>query len=188
MSEDRFVSGNVIVLYCNFVELESNGVLPQHIEDRIEVCGKIFERIMKSKPDRSDTIIKVSASDKIGNQVKNSLIAKGVEESKIIVESSYNNMEHLFSVLKNEIKKQPNPPAIYFVASYQQKDVFDLATANYKGYKIYFEGAFDKRPLEIIEAESKMEKRGKNFSNIKEKGKNKVVDMLLNYIFPDSKK
>lgn len=88
----------------------------------------------------------------------------------------------------NEIKKRPNPPVIYFVSSYQQKDIFDVATANYKGYKIQFEGAFDKRPSESIQEDYKREKSDKRFTNIKEKGKNRMVDMLLNYIFPESKK
>jgi hypothetical protein len=88
----------------------------------------------------------------------------------------------------DEIKKRPNPPVIYFVSSYQQKNIFDKATALYNGYKIQFEGAFDKRPIDDIEEDAKREKLSKKFTNIKEKGKNKMVDMLLNYIFPESKK
>lgn len=188
MSENRFVSGNVIVLYCNFVKLESKEHLPQHIMERIAVCTRIYDRIMKSKPDKSDTIIKVAADTGVGNIVKNDLLNNGIDESMIAVESSYNNIGHLFSVLMGEIKKRPNPPMIYFVSSYQQKNIFDKATALYKGYKIQFEGAFDKRPIDDIEEDAKREKLSKKFTNIKEKGKNKMVDMLLNYIFPESKK
>ncbi|MDW0152111.1 MAG: hypothetical protein QOK85_05300 [Nitrososphaeraceae archaeon] len=188
MSENRFVSGNVIVLYCNFVKLESNEHLPQHIIERIAVCTRIYERIMKSKPDKSDTIIKVAADRNVGYIVKNNLLNNGIDESMIAVEGSYNNIGHLFSVLMDEIKKRPNPPVIYFVSSYQQKNIFDKATALYNGYKIQFEGAFDKRPIDDIEEDAKREKLSKKFTNIKEKGKNKMVDMLLNYIFPESKK
>jgi hypothetical protein len=39
-----------------------------------------------------------------------------------------------------------------------------------------------------IEEDAKKEKLEKRFTNIKEKGKNKMIDMLLNYIFPESKK
>ena len=46
MSENRFVSGNIIIIYCNFVKLESNEQLPEHVVDRISVCSKIFERVM----------------------------------------------------------------------------------------------------------------------------------------------
>ncbi|MDW0147564.1 MAG: hypothetical protein QOK59_02640 [Nitrososphaeraceae archaeon] len=188
MSENRFVSGNVIVLYCNFVKLESKELLPQHIIERIAVCTRIYERIMKSKPDKSDTIIKVAADGEVGYIVKNNLLNNGIDESMIAVEGSYNNIGHLFSVLMAEIKKRPNPPMIYFVSSYQQKNIFDKATALYNGYKIQFEGAFDKRPIDDIEEDAKREKLSKKFTNIKEKGKNKMVDMLLNYIFPESKK
>jgi hypothetical protein len=174
MSENRFVSGNVIVVYCNFVELESKEFLPQHIMERIAVCTRIYQRIMKSKPDKSDTIIKVAADKKIGSMVKNELLNNGVG--------------HLFSVIMDEIKKRPNPPVIYFISSYQQKDIFDSATDRYKGYKIQFEGALDKRPSVNIEEDAKKEKLEKRFTNIKEKGKNKMIDMLLNYIFPESKK
>ena len=188
MSENRFVSGNVIVLYCNFIKLESNKQLPQHIMERIAVCTKIYERIMKSKPDKSDTIINVAAGNDEGDIIKNQLLKNGVEESKIVVVNSYNNIGHLFSVLMNEIKKRPNPPVIYFVSSYQQKDIFDKVTEGYKGYRIQFEGAFDKRPNESIEEDAKKEKLSKRIRNIKEKGKNKMVDMLLNYIFPENKR
>lgn len=187
MSVNRFVSGNVIVLYCNFVKLESKEHLPQHIIERIAVCTRVYERIMKSKPDKSNTIIKVAADREVGYIVKDNLLNNGIDESMITVDS-YNNIGHLFSVLMDEIKIRPNPPAIYFVSSYQQKNIFDKATALYKGYKIQFEGAFDKRPTVDIEEDAKREKLSKKFTNIKEKGKNKMVDMLLNYIFPESKK
>jgi hypothetical protein len=188
MSENRFLSGNVIVLYCNFVQIESNNQLPPHIMERIAVCTRIYERIMKSKPDKSDTIVNIAAGNEAGNIIKNHLIENGVEESKIVVINSYNNIGHLFSVLMDEIKKRPNPPVIYFVSSYQQKDIFDKVVEGYKGYKIQFEGAFDKRPNEFVEEDAKREKLNKRFTNVKEKGKNKMFDMLLNYIFPDNKK
>jgi len=188
MSENRFVSGNVIVVYCNFVELESKELLPQHIMERIAVCTRIYQLIMKSKPDKSDTIIKVAADKKIGSMVKNKLLSNGIEESKIVIETSYNGIGHLFSVIMDEIKKRPNPPVIYFISSYQQKNIFDSATDRYKEYKIQFEGALDKRPTVNIEEDAKKEKLEKRFTNIKEKGKNKMIDMLLNYIFPESKK
>ncbi|HEX6378460.1 MAG TPA: hypothetical protein VFZ60_05205 [Nitrososphaeraceae archaeon] len=188
MSENRFVSGNVIVLYCNFIKLESNKKLPQHIMERIAVCTKIYERIMKSKPDKSDTIINVAAGNDEGSIIKSQLSKNGVEQSKIVIVNSYNNIGHLFSVLMSEIKKRPNPPVIYFVSSYQQKDIFDKVIEGYKGYRIQFEGAFDKRPNEDIEEDAKKEKLSKKMTNIKEKGKNKMVDMLLNYIFPENKR
>ena len=188
MSENKFVSGNIIVVYCNFVDLESNEDLPQHILERIEVCSKIYERIMKSKPDRSNTIIKVAADKNIGRMVKNKLLSKGIEESKIVIETSYNGIGRLFSIMMDEIKKRSNPPVIYFITSYQQKDIFESATDSYNGYKIQFEGALDKRQAVKIEQDAKKEKLNKRFTNVKEKGKNKMVDLLLNYIFPEGKK
>ena len=188
MSENRFVSGNIIIIYCNFVKIKSNEQLPKHVKDRISVCNKIFERVMKSKPDKSDTFIRVVADTKVGNLVKNILFSKGIEESKLVIDSSSDSVAHLFSKVMDDVKKRPNPPVIYFISSYQQKDVFEVATANYKGYKIQFEGAFDKRPAESIQEDAKREKTNKRFTNIKEKGKNRMVDMLLNYIFPESKK
>ena len=188
MSENRFVSGNIIIIYCNFVKLESNQQLPEHVVDRISVCNKIFERVMKSKPDKLDTFIRVVADTKVGNLVKNILVSKGIEQSKLVIDNSCDSVAHLFSKIMDDVKKRPNPPVIYFISSYQQKDIFEVATANYKGYKIQFEGAFDKRPAESIQEDAKREKTNKRFTNIKEKGKNRMVDMLLNYIFPESKK
>jgi hypothetical protein len=143
---------------------------------------------MKSKPDKSDTIVNIAAGKEEGDIIKNQLVQNGVDESKIVVVNSYNNIGHLFSVLMDEIKERPNPPVIYFVSSYQQRDIFDKVIAAYKGYKIQFEGAFDKRSNEFVEEDAKKEKLNKRFINVKEKGKNKMVDMLLNYIFPDNKK
>ena len=158
MSENRFQSGNVIVLYCNFVKLEANNQLPPHVIERISVCTRIYERIMKSKPDKSDTIVNIAAGKEEGDIIKNKLVQNGVDESKIVVVNSYNNIGHLFSVLMDEIKKRPNPPVIYFVSSYQQRDIFDKVIAAYKGYKIQFEGAFDKRSNEFVEEDAKKEK------------------------------
>lgn len=188
MSENKFVSGTIIVVYCNFVELESNEDLPHHILERIEVCSRLYERIMKSKPDRSNTIIKVAADKKIGNMVKNKLLSNGIEDSKIVIETSYKDIGQLFSIIMGEIEKRPNPPVIYFITSYQQKDIFESATERYNGYKIQFEGALDKRPAVKIEQDAKKEKLNKRITNVKEKAKNKMVDLLLNYIFPDGKK
>lgn len=188
MAENKFVSGNIIVVYCNFVELGSNEMLPQHILERIKVCSKVYERIMKSKPDKTDTIIKIVGNNKTCNLVKNDLLTNGVEESKIIIETTVKSIGHLFSVLIEDLKKRPNPPVIYFISSYQQKDIFDSAKESYKGYTIQFEGAFDKRPEAKIQEDRKREKVSKGITNVKEKGKNKVVDLLLNYIFPESKK
>ena len=92
----------------------------------------------------------------------------------IVVEGSYNNIGHLFSVLMDEIKKRPNPPVIYFVSSYQQKNIFDKATALYNGYKIQFEGAFDKRPIDDIEEDAKREKLSKKIHQYQ--GKRKKQD------------
>lgn len=187
MSENRFVSGNVIVLYCNYVALDSTEQLPEYIMERIRVCVKTYQRIMASKPDKSDTEIIVVADKNVGSMVKINLVSNAVEESKISLESS-NNIGHLFSVIIDKIKKRPNPPVVYFVSSYQQKHIFDSVSERYRGYKIQFEGALDKRPTALIEDDAKREKSNKGLTNIKEKGKNKVIDMLLNYIFPESKK
>jgi len=187
MSENRFVSGNVIVLYCNYVALDSTEQLPEYIMERIRVCVKTYQRIITSKPDKSDTEIIVVADKNVGSVVKNNLVSNAVEESKISLESS-NNIGHVFSIIIDKIKKRPNPPVVYFVSSYHHKDFIDSAAARYRGYKIQFEGALDKRSTAVIEEDAKREKINKGLTNIKEKGKNKVFDMLLNYIFPDSKK
>ncbi|HET9774901.1 MAG TPA: hypothetical protein VFP25_07950, partial [Nitrososphaeraceae archaeon] len=68
------------------------------------------------------------------------------------------------------------------------KDVFDsIVKSNFQQYRIQFEGALDHRPVEEVEKEKSLEKPKKGTEYFKGKMKNKALDMLLNYIFPEDK-
>ena len=68
------------------------------------------------------------------------------------------------------------------------KDIFDsIVEVHFQEYKIQFEGSLDHRSLEIIEKEKKLETPKKGQRYFKDKIKNKALDILLNYIFPEDK-
>ena len=55
------------------------------------------------------------------------------------------------------------------------------------GYKIKFEGALDHRSVEEVEKEKNMDRPKKGKEHYKNTLKNRTLDMLLNYVFPENK-
>jgi hypothetical protein len=87
------------------------------------------------------------------------------------------------------IKKRANPPYIYFVGSVWHKDIYDSAIfSKMNDYQIRFEGAADHRPVNDVAREKALNRPTRGIGYYKGKLKNKAVDMVLNYIFPDDKK
>ena len=54
MSEIHFTEGNLIILYS--IHKNSSLQLPNHILERIEHCNRLYQIILKSKPDSNKTI------------------------------------------------------------------------------------------------------------------------------------
>ena len=68
MSEIHFTEGNLIILYS--IHKNSSLQLPNHILERIEHCNRLYQIILKSKPDSNKTIILVVAEPHYSELIK----------------------------------------------------------------------------------------------------------------------
>ncbi len=188
MSEFRFTDGNLIILYGINRGKSTDGGLPDHIKERVNVCQGTFKIIRESKPDKQKTLIIVVANEKSGKLIKEELVKGGVEEKIIAIDSSSENVAQTFDRVINMIKTRVNPPYIYFVGSVWLRDIYDsTVVSKLKGYKVQFEGALDHRPVEEVEKEKALDVPRKSLENYKKKSKDKAIDILLNYIFPEER-
>ena len=188
LSEMHFTDGNLIILYA--IHKNFSLTLPPHILERIEQCARLYQVILKSKPDSHKTIILVIAESHYSELIKKELINRYVNEEIIIIDSQSKRLSHAFDNVKKLLKQKVNPPYVYFVASVWQKDAFDslVNTQQFKGYKIQFEGALDHRPVTEVEHDKSLEIPRKGKEHVKQAIKNKALDALLNYIFPEDHK
>ena len=209
MPDVTFTYGNVLILYCMFKKensylstksmLSSNNKnnehltndsfnIPGYIVGRINLCIETFNVIMSSKPDKLQTSIVIVSNNDYFKQIKEKLISCGVSEQYIEHDSASKSVESAFNKILIRIKKLTNPPCIYFIGSVWQKDVFNsIVTSKLKDYKVFFEGALDNRPYEIVQQDKLIEEPKKGTAYYKDKITNKSIDILLNYIFPKNK-
>ena len=97
-------------------------------------------------------------------------------------------IESVFNRVLMRITKLANPPCIYFIGSIWQKDVYNsIVASKLKEYKVFFEGALDDRPYEVVQKDKPVEEPKKGSIYYKNKITNKAIDVLLNYIFPKNK-
>ena len=78
MSEIHFTDGNLIILYA--IHNNSSLTLPSHILERIEHCARLYQVILKSKPDSHKTIILVIAESHYSELIKKELIDKQINK------------------------------------------------------------------------------------------------------------
>lgn len=187
MSEIHFTDGNLIILYA--IHKNSSLKLPPHILERIEHCTRLYQVILKSKPDSHKTLILVIAEPNYSELIKKELINRQINEDIIIIDSDSKKVSHTFDNLKELLKQKMNPPHVYFVASVWLKDIFDsIVKIQFKEYKIQFEGALDHRSVVEVEHDKSLEIPKKGKEHFKQAIKNKTLDMILNYIFPEDRK
>lgn len=191
MSHPHFVEGNLIILYTISMQHESGSTdaIPDHIKERIRVCIELYRLIMKSKPDRNNTTVLAIASDTSNFSVRKMLTTAGVDEKHVLMTSSPKNPEQTFDYVLDYIKNRLNPPYIYFIGSVWQKDIYDsIASSKMKDYQMRFEGTPDHRPANDVATEKAQNMPRKRIESYKRKLKDKAVDMVINYIFPDDRK
>jgi hypothetical protein len=189
MSQPHFTDGNLIILFGVHTESEAAETVPNHVEERIRVCVDLYRIVKTSKPDRENTLILVVADTNTGQNIKKTLIKDGIDEGLILFTDSPMTVDQTFDYVLKFIKKRANPPYIYFVGSVWHKDIYDSAIfSKMNDYQIRFEGAADHRPVNDVAREKALNRPTRGIGYYKGKLKNKAVDMVLNYIFPDDKK
>ncbi len=206
MSNAAFTYGNILLLYCIFNKDKStsssihsddskNGnsksdgsFLPDYITGRINMCIETFNVIMNSKPDKFNTSIVIISKDNYVKEIKEKLIAGGISEQYLEYDNRSKTIESVFNNILTRITKLTNPPCIYFIGSVWQKDVFNsISVSKFKAYTVFFEGALDNRPYDVVQKEKHIEEPKKGYLYYKNKLTNKSIDTLLNYIFPKNK-
>ena len=186
MPEDRFTDGNLIALYA--IHHDNQNHLPEHIMERIKVFLQTFDIVIKSKPDGNRTMILVVSTPEHSSSIKNELIKNGIDEKILYMDSESKTVSQTINLIHDLIKTRVNPPFIYFVGPVWLKEVHDsVVLSKLKGYKIKFEGALDHRSVEEVEKEKIMDSHKKGKEYYKNALKNKALDMLLNYVFPENK-
>ena len=204
MSENAFTYGNLILLYSKFTPESSESKskdlgkdteviydnLPDFVKARIALCIETFDIIMKSKPDKYHINVVLVSESNYGLMIKEHLNQKGISSQYVELDNNSKSIEAVLNNVLNRISTLSNPPAIYFIGSVWQKEVFDsIVISKFKNkFKITFEGSLDHRPYDLIQRDKLTEEPKKGTEYYKQKVKNKAIDSLLNYIFSNKKK
>jgi hypothetical protein len=177
----------MIILYAIYRGGSADGrSLPDYILERVKVCLDTLRIITLSKPDRHKTTIVVVANLESVGAVKEALLKGGVDEKIIVIDSSPKNISQTFNRVLGMVKSLVNPPHMYFVGSVWQRDIYDsIVISRFKGYRVQFDGALDHRPVREVEQDRAFEAPKKKSEYYKKKAKDKGIDLLLNYIFPE---
>jgi hypothetical protein len=118
--------------------------------------------------------------------VKDALVQGGVKPEIIAIDTDSQNMAQTIGRVYDMIKNKPNPPFIYFIGSVWLHDIFNSTVlSKMKGFRVQFYGALDHRPVDEVEREKALDVPKKGMEYFKQQAKNKAVDMVLNFIFPD---
>jgi hypothetical protein len=190
MSQPHFTDGNLIILFGVHAESEAaeTETVPNYVEERVRVCVDLYRIVTTSKPDRNNTLVLVIVDTNTGLAIKKMLIEGGIKEDLILFTDSPKTIEQTFDYVLKFIKKRANPPYMYLVGSVWHRDIYDSAIfSKMKNYQIRFEGAPDHRPVDSVAREKALNTPTKGIGYYKDRLKNKAVDMVINYIFPDDK-
>ncbi len=187
MSEHLFTDGNLIIIYAIYDSKSApDGRLPDYMIERVKVTLETYNMVMRSKADRHKTMVIIVGKSAPAEKVKEALIQGGIKQDVIAIDIDSQNMAHTFDRIYNMIKVKPNPPFIYFIGSVWLHDIFSSTVlSKMKGYQVQFYGALDHRPVNEVEREKALDIPKKGIEIYKQQAKNKAVDMLLNFIFPD---
>ena len=186
-SEYRFTDGNLLVLYAIHKEKSgADGGLPDYIKERIKLGLETYGIIMRSKPDKHNTMVMIVGDVGHAEKVKEELVKGGIRDDIIAIDTDSQNMAQTISKMADMIRGKPNPPFIYFIGSVWLHDIFkSTVMSKLKAYKVQFYGALDHLSAEDIEREKALDVPNKSMENYKQHAKNKAVDTLLNIMFPD---
>lgn len=186
MSEFRFTDGNLIVLYAVHKGKSADGALPDYIVERVRVGLETYDMVMRSKADKHKTMVMIVGEPGPAERVKEALVQGGVKPDIIAIDTDSQNMAQTIDRVHGMIENKPNPPFIYFIGSVWLHDIFNsTVVSKMKGFRVQFYGALDHRPVDEVEREKALDVPKKGVEYYRQQAKNKAVDMVLNFIFPD---
>ena len=192
MSEYRFTDGNLIVLYAIHKSKSAATTstadikLPDYIIERVKVGLETYNMVMSSKADKHKSMVIIVGNLEPAQKIKDVLVQGGVKPDIIAIDNESDNMAQTIDRIYNMIKLKPNPPFIYFIGSVWLHDIFNSTImSKMKGYRVQFYGALDHRPVDEVEREKAVDVPKGSMEYYKQQTKNRVVDILLNIIFPD---
>ena len=192
MSEYRFTDGNLIVLYAIHKSKSAATTstadikLPDYIIERVKVGLETYNMVMSSKADKHKSMVIIVGNLESAQKIKDVLVQGGVKPDIIAIDNESDNMAQTIDRIYNIIKLKPNPPFIYFIGSVWLHDIFNSTImSKMKGYRVQFYGALDHRPVDEVEREKAIDVPKGSMEYYKQQTKNRVVDILLNIIFPD---
>ena len=164
-AEDR----HLIVTYCRFggdnvsnvSSDDFSKVFPSHVLNRISKAKETFARLVDSHAD--DEFMKVLL---FGQQaavgLRNYAVSLGLPEERIELDANCKDIAEMVKKVWNRIRTNANPPRVYFILSnWQWVFIEPLLALKDERFKFYFEGAFDGRTTDEIEADKKLEKVAK---------------------------
>ena len=188
MSEYRFTVGNLIILYAvhSRNSFGDQDRIPDYISERIRVCLITHRVIEQSKPDGKKTVILVVGNQQDVEYIIERLAEAGVDKKKIAKDNLSKNVTQCFDHVVDLIKSKTNPPYLYFIGSVWHRDIYDaVVISRLNGYRVQFEGALDHRPVKEVEADKALDAPKKGLEHYKRRAKDKAIDIVLNYMFPE---
>ncbi|MFZ0327685.1 MAG: hypothetical protein WBQ25_12800 [Nitrososphaeraceae archaeon] len=186
--KDRFIHGNLIILYAIDRSASVIEGLPDHILKRARLCLDTFGTIMRSKPDKNKTTIFVVANPNSIKYLKQELTKGGIDEDKIVFDTISNNVRQTCDSVIKYVQNRVNPPKIYFIGSAWLRESFDsIVLSKLKEYNVQFEGALDSRSVAETDNEKAADSPKKGIRFYKKQAKDKAANMLLNLLFPAKK-
>jgi len=181
---DRFIDGNLIILYAlSKTSLTQDG-LPDHILNRIKLCVNIHGLIMRSKPDKNRTVIYIVTNLDYLGYVKEELRMAKIGQDNLVVDTKSKNVRQTCDQIIRYLKGRVNPPKIYFVGSTWQRESFESnSLTKLEGHVVQFEGALDSRSVAEIDKENAADAPKKGIQIYKKQAKGKAANLLLNILF-----
>lgn len=185
---DRFIDGNLIILYALSKSSSTQEGSPEYILNRVRLCLDIHGIIIRSKPDKNRTVVYTVTDLKSIGYIKQELVKRGIGEDKMVFDTTSKNVRQTCDSVIRFVKDRVNPPKIYFVGSaWQRKSFESTVSIKLKEYAVQFEGALDSRPVVEIDRENAADSPKSGIQFYKKQAKDKAANLLLNLLFQNKR-
>ena len=83
---DRFIDGNLIILYALSKSSSTQEGSPEYILNRVRLCLDIHGIIIRSKPDKNRTVVYTVTDLKSIGYIKQERVKRGIGEDKMVID------------------------------------------------------------------------------------------------------